>query len=768
MHFRLFLVAFLSFFVISQELDLKNIDPNLLKDLTPEQIAAIQDNSFFEENDDEPPKEETLQDKTDENNETLELQETRFGYDFFLKTPTTISPTQDLPVPNGYKISLQDEITVLLSGAKDAQYDLKVNLDGSILFPELGSISVINQSLQEVRSKISALVDQSYVGVNVDVSVSNLSAKKITIVGAVNVPGTYLVNPFTTISNAIAYAGGIKEYASLRNIFLTKQNGEKHSFDLYDLLVDGDRTNDIVVSAGDTIVVNGTSNFVEINGSVIRPMIYEYTESDSYEDLIRFALGLNSKADSNNISSIVVENGRSYSQKAKFDEVIGSKILLEVFVGTDVTTDDKDLFVTGNGVTSGYFPASGENLADFLDELKFSSDIYPFYAIYEQEFNSGLSRKITAFSLADPSTYINLKATKNSRLFFYDRDYILDFYKTKVEASAEDADPEIIEAAEAYDEENPALQSDYAQIFLPGNNIRMPVIGKLSPKQIHLFLGGTESIDLENVAVITTESSSSNSYNLVFDSSNLVAISFPPVRQNLIEVSITGEVRNPGTFLVSSSTKLTELYILSGGFLPNSFQDGISLFREDVKEKQIKALREAKAILTDSLVQKSTSVSERGAIDIEAVLELADLVEPTGRVAGDFSENSDIANKFILKDGDIIIVPAVSVEVTVQGEVLNSSSFIFDADMDYNDYIQASGGYTSFADKRAAFIIRANGESTPVGNNIFSGQADIYPGDTIVIPRDLDQLEALPLISMATKIISDIAFSAASLNAIQD
>ena len=296
----------------------------------------------------------------------------------------------------------------------------------------------------------------------------------------------------------------------------------------------------------------------------------------------------------------------------------------------------------------------------------------------------------------------------------------------------------------------------------------MPVIGKLSPKQIHLFLGGTESSDLENVAVITTESSSSNSYNLVFDSSNLVAISFPPVRQNLIEVSITGEVRNPGTFLVSSSTKLTELYILSGGFLPNSFQDGISLFREDVKEKQIKALREAKAILTDSLVQKSTSVSERGAIDIEAVLELADLVEPTGRVAGDFSENSDIANEFILKDGDIIIVPAVSVEVTVQGEVLNSSSFIFDADMDYNDYIQASGGYTSFADKRAAFIIRANGESTPVGNNIFSGQADIYPGDTIVIPRDLDQLEALPLISMATKIISDIAFSAASLNAIQD
>tara|TARA_B100000676_G_scaffold299016_1_gene342744 strand:- start:1983 stop:2453 length:471 start_codon:yes stop_codon:yes gene_type:complete len=155
-------------------------------------------------------------------------------------------------------------------------------------------------------------------------------------------------------------------------------------------------------------------------------------------------------------------------------------------------------------------------------------------------------------------------------------------------------------------------------------------------------------------------------------------------------------------------------------------------------------------------------------VDIQAIIELADLIEPTGRVAGDFSENSDIASNFILKDGDIINVPAISVEVTVQGEVLNSSSFIFDSDMDYNDYIKASGGYTSFADRRTAFVIRANGESTPVGNNMFSGQVKIYPGDTIVIPRNLDQLEALPLISMATKIISDIAFSAASLNAIQD
>jgi len=88
--------------------------------------------------------------------------------------------------------------------------------------------------------------------------------------------------------------------------------------------------------------------------------------------------------------------------------------------------------------------------------------------------------------------------------------------------------------------------------------------------------------------------------------------------------------------------------------------------------------------------------------------------------------------------------------------------------MNHIDYIEAAGGFSDYADKRSVFIIKANGLSSVAGSNIFSGQIKIEPGDTIVVPRNLDQLEPLPLISMATKIIADIAFSAASLNAIQD
>ena len=43
----------------------------------------------------------------------------------------------------------------------------------------------------------------------------------------------------------------------------------------------GDRLNDTVLGAGDTVLVKGTSKFIEINGEVIRPMIYEYKEEES-------------------------------------------------------------------------------------------------------------------------------------------------------------------------------------------------------------------------------------------------------------------------------------------------------------------------------------------------------------------------------------------------------------------------------------------------------------------------------------------------------
>ena len=94
--------------------------------------------------------------------------------------PTSLTAVGDLPLPNDYKISLRDQFTIILSGSKDAIFDLNVKLDGTIL-TNLGLFMLL-EVLWEVR-EVKKMIEQSYIGVNIDVSLQNLSAKKITIVG---------------------------------------------------------------------------------------------------------------------------------------------------------------------------------------------------------------------------------------------------------------------------------------------------------------------------------------------------------------------------------------------------------------------------------------------------------------------------------------------------------------------------------------------------------------------------------------------------------
>ena len=757
MKIKLLSIIFLNMFVFAQ-----TFSPEFINNLSPEEQEQLE--KIMQTNQKSDEENQTFQDVptetliTTQNRENLDQENNKFGYSFFNKMPTSTFAAGDLPLPNDYVISLRDRFKVILSGSKDQTFELDVMLDGSILFPELGPIQVAGKTFSQVNNTLQKLVSDSYIGVDINLSLKELSAKKITIVGAVKVPGMYVVNPFSTLTNVLAYAGGVEEYASLRNIVLRKIDGTEIIFDLYDVLIFGDRSKDVIVNAGDTILVSGTDRFVEITGEVIRPGVYEYIESDSFEDILEFSLGPSLDANLNNISYVSTSGNISSSAKAEMNTKVNAVRLDKVHVGSSTFRNEKDLFVSGSGVTTGYFKVDNENFEDFLSKLNFSSDIYPFFAVYEQELNLGMSQVVKTFSLADPNSYKNLTATKNSKITFFNRSDIEMMQKSELEMPND-----MTLLFEKLDKRS------FIELIFPQKKFIVPSSGKIAPNQLHMYFGDSDSISIENVALITVDESFSDAYTKVVDSLILQSISFPSIKANQIVVEIRGEVGNPGVFTLSSSTSLDELYVLAGGTLDTSFQEAIVVTRESVKTNQMKAIKQAKTILTDSIVQKSASISENVALDINAIIEMADKYEPSGRIVGDFSSGSAVSRNFILKDNDVIIVPPKSNAVTVQGEVLNSISFIYINGKTARDYIEASGGYTSYADKNSIFVIKANGESVPISRNIFSsGSFEIEPGDTVVVPRDLDNLEALPLISMATKILSDIAFSAASINAIQN
>ena len=201
-------ISFFSLFSFGQ-----TVDPSLLSQLSPEQIETakelVQGNEIPQLNQQVLPELEESLISSEEEAADAEFVLKKYGYDFFSTMPTSLSPVGDLPLPNDYKISLRDQFRVILSGSIDQIFNLNVNLDGTVLFPELGSIYVAGLTFKEVKEKLSNMVNQSYIGVNIDISLQNLSAKKVTIVGAVKTPGTYLVNPFSTITGALGYSGGI-------------------------------------------------------------------------------------------------------------------------------------------------------------------------------------------------------------------------------------------------------------------------------------------------------------------------------------------------------------------------------------------------------------------------------------------------------------------------------------------------------------------------------------------------------------------------------
>ncbi len=122
----------------------------------------------------------------------------------------------------------------------------------------------------------------------------------------------------------------------------------------------------------------------------------------------------------------------------------------------------------------------------------------------------------------------------------------------------------------------------------------------------------------------------------------------------------------------------------------------------------------------------------------------------------------------VLKDGDRLLVPRVTQEVTVVGEVQSATSHLYRADLSRDDYIAMSGGLTPRADDDRIYVVRADGSVVTRGGNAWfsGGGVDIKTGDTIVAPLDTERMRPLPFWTAVTTIIYNLAIAAAAVNAV--
>lgn len=745
-------LLYLLFFFFSFNVHGQAIDPSILSQLSPEQIEMAKDAYAGKNSTDKSVEELPVIDESLEMNKSMEdaniISGKKYGYDFFSSTPTSLTAVGDLPLPNDYKISLRDQFTVILSGSKDAIFNLNVKLDGTILFPELGAISVVGLSLQEVKDKLSQLIEQSYIGVNIDVSMQNLSAKKITIVGAVKTPGTYLINPFSTITSALAYSGGVSEIGSLRDIKLIRNNKVVLSFDLYDLLIKGDRSKDLTLEAGDTLLIDAASKFVEISGAVKRPAIYEILEGETLEDIVDFALGFNQTANKTNISISFLDLKQSQIVKknvSSLNQSLTNALSINVF--NYLSEDKSDIQVLGAVKEPGFYSLSeNERLEDLINNLEFI-DVYPWLAVIEQFDDDNLIKSSTLFNLNDPNTYRSIKLLPNSKIFFAN-------IKTR-NYTVSDMTQDLI--------------NDYAlRVNHQSLSYELPVYGRFSVISFVDLLG----LDMSTVDEVATYISPLEDIVLVDDYKNMLlsavkyhTISFRSPVNDLISVTITGAVDFPGTFTLQSDSTIQDLYNLVGNFKKEAFLEGIIFTRQSVRDQQLNAIKKSEEDLNKALLASTQKGEDIG--DINIIRALAETIEPEnlGRIAGNFSPQSSSSINTLLFDGDTLRVVKKPNTINVLGEVLNPTAFEFSKKLNVKSAIAKAGGFQDYADKQKVYVIKANGIVQRAKRNIFTQNILLEPGDTIVVPRKIiSDSPVIKALVPVTSILSDLAFSAAALD----
>jgi protein involved in polysaccharide export with SLBB domain len=204
--------------------------------------------------------------------------------------------------PGDYVVAPGDEILLTLWGSVDADLRLTVDRGGRINVPRVGAVQVAgvrNADLPEVVERRVARVFKNF---QLSVSLGQLRGVRVFVTGFVTKPGTYTVSALSTVVGALMRAGGPSSAGSFRQIELKRGGTLVARFDLYDLLLKGDRSADRIVQSGDVVHVGAAGAQVGLIGSVNLAAVFEIKPGETVSDLLAMAGGFTPVADRSRLS----------------------------------------------------------------------------------------------------------------------------------------------------------------------------------------------------------------------------------------------------------------------------------------------------------------------------------------------------------------------------------------------------------------------------------------------------------------------------------
>jgi polysaccharide biosynthesis/export protein len=173
--------------------------------------------------------------------------------------PGLSSSVQQIVSQNEYDIGVEDVLEISVLQPEHMSLTVTVTPDGAITFPYIGNITVRGRSPSSVQKEIQERLADGYLKYPVvSVAVKQCRSKKFYIYGEVEKPGAYLMEDNMTVLKALAGAGGLSKYGSLRRVQILrpKKNSSGYETRRVDMAaIMSGKSIDIYVEPGDIIKV---------------------------------------------------------------------------------------------------------------------------------------------------------------------------------------------------------------------------------------------------------------------------------------------------------------------------------------------------------------------------------------------------------------------------------------------------------------------------------------------------------------------------------
>lgn len=230
-----------------------------------------------------------------------------FGRSFFRNVPSTFAPNGNAAVNADYTIGAGDELQIRAWGMVDMDVTATVDRNGTISIPRVGVVKVAGLRYRDLQGHLTSAVGRIFNNFELTVNVSQVRSVQVYVVGHAVRPGTYTVNAMSTLLNALLTSGGPSSTGSLRRIQLKRGGETVASFDLYDVLLAGDKTKDVSLRDGDVIYIPEMGPLAALTGNVKQPGIFELKDNASVAQALRWAGGLDSSTEG---KAVIVEKNR--------------------------------------------------------------------------------------------------------------------------------------------------------------------------------------------------------------------------------------------------------------------------------------------------------------------------------------------------------------------------------------------------------------------------------------------------------------------------